>query len=137
MSLNSKYKTRLRTNIIQCIIGIILLVAALAYLTGHEAEQTNLKSGLTGIKQKISILWDKYRTGQDSTLSEQFKLTQQMTELLKSFKLAHCEPQVDTTQLQKELDSIQKDTVAQFVQKQAQYLLITRQYYTLLNQSCK
>jgi hypothetical protein len=137
MPLHPTHKKRLHTNILQFVVGTILLTIAFAYLLDHQAEQTNLKSSFEGISKKINLVREKYTSGKDALMETQFKLKQQIEELYKSFQQAQCDQKIDLTQLKKDTADIATDTLDEFEQKHDAYVLTTRQYYTLLNQYCK
>ena len=130
--------SKLRSSLIQLVIGSILLTISYRYVVAHPAEQFGLMSTLSVVVEKVQTLY--YRIlgeNPDQTLDHQTML-HQYDEMIATLRDSSCKTEgsglPDINQTRQTLSSLSPTT---FATQKANYLTVLMQYYDWINTNCK
>ena len=130
--------SKLRSSLIQLVIGGILLTISYRYVVAHPAEQFGLMSTLTVVVEKVQTIYNRIiGEDDDQTVDHQMMLSQ-YDEMITTLRNSNCPtsssglPDIDQTR--QTLTSL-SPTV--FATQKANYLTILTQYYEWINTNCK
>jgi|GEM_PF-2475757 len=126
---------RIRTSLIQLIIGIILVGFARSYLKDHPAEMQTIKSSFATARQKVTQMISSIM-GQENTT-----ITGQKEQALGSVKaiiegIQDCDPSASIVEYQLLYDAISNASLSEFARNGIQYYNQTREAYERMQVLC-
>lgn len=133
--MDSTLSSKLRSSLIQLIIGLILLLLAYWYLKWHPAERQSIKSSISTAHQKINKIFG--HTSKEDTL-----IMEQQTQALTSLKeiittIQTCNPQTSINEYQALYSKIEWGNIEDFARNGSKYYNQMSEAYQKMQELCK
>ena len=125
-------KSKLKVNIIEFIVGLILLIFCWQYLQTHPVEKVSLFSGFEVIVQKVKI----WVSADGEALKKKYELERNYKEVISLAVGSKCLNERETEELQIRFDQLQSLNVQDFVDDESIYRSYIGLTYTKVKREC-
>lgn len=126
---------RIRTSLIQLIIGIILIGFARSYLNDHPAEMQSIKSSVSTARQKVTQIVSSIFGKENTTITNQKQQALgSVKEIINGIKA--CDPSVSIDEYQSLYDRIDQSSLEDFARNGIEYYNQTKAAYDVMQQVC-
>lgn len=140
LSLEERYqqkKKKIWMNLIEFVVGVVLLIFCLNYLSNHPAEKSSIITGIEVVMQKAKILFSQRTTGQGEALQRKFELERSFKELLFMGEEGECMTEADLRKLQTYLEQLEVMDAMTFERQEYSYRKILSSYYEKGKEACE
>lgn len=128
-------KKKMLSNLIEFVVGSILLVFCISYLQNHPAEKVSLVSGMKLLVQKVSLRVHNFSGEDTELLQEKFQLEKTFQEILFLAEQSRCSESI-TVSIKTSYEKLQKMDIETYKAQQKAYSTVANLYYTKVRQEC-
>lgn len=132
----SEKKKKFPMNVIEFVVGVVLLFFCFSYLANHPAEKSSIVSGLDVIVQKVRILISRYTSGKADILERKFAQEKSFHEVVMLAEDGKCLSAADIKRLQDYEGAVNSMGADDFEKNEYTYQTLLQWYYTKVRQHC-
>lgn len=136
MELYKKRIKKLPMNIIECIVGIALLVLCYNYIQTHPAEKSSLLTGIDVLVQKFRVNVMNVKNWQWEDVQRKFELMRRYDEILSTALQGNCLDESDVEKIRTARKSLEDMSAGEFLEKESAYSTVSKMYYTKVKSNC-
>jgi len=129
-------KWRVRMNIIELIIWLILLVFAFNYLKSHPAEKTSIFAGLEVMIEKVEVLFSNIRWWNGEYTKNKQQMQRWFGDLISTMKNGECMDATSITIAEKRLSDMQKLNAVQYKERIQEFQWYIKDYAAKVQENC-
>lgn len=131
------YKKRLGWNIVQLLVGTVLLLAAYVHLQKNNAEKMSISSGVEVLSQKVVLWFHNIFNHNGSQYEDQLAMQKNYAEVINVVQNSSCKEKVDVALLTGKYADLQNDSVEDYVKKSADYNKFLVDFYRKISEVCE
>ena len=124
--MNHTQKKKFKTNVIQLVIGVILLLICSIYLIWNPAEKDSIISGISVMKEKVIIWIESIKTWQDDLIEKKYALQRYMNDINTLVEQSSCASEKVKTDLEYIAEWLNNDSLEELLKNFSDY--VTRVY---------
>ena len=129
-------KSRFRMNVLEFIVGCVLLVFAFNYMKNHEAERVSIFAGIEVLVQKAEVfLWNVFGWGGDM-IKEKHRLEGYYKELISTMKNGDCAWVETLTDATVKYNALTNMSASEYETQRITYEKFARTYKVKIDESC-
>jgi hypothetical protein len=129
-------KKKFPMNVVECIVGIVLLFFCFSYLSTHPAEKSSIVSGIDVIMQKVHILISRYTSGKNQILENKYALAKSFHEVISLAGEWKCLTEAEIRKLQEYEDALYDMGTSDFEKNEYTYETLLQWFYAKVRQRC-
>lgn len=129
-------KKKFPMNVVEFIVGIVLLFFCFSYLASHPAEKSSIVSGLDVIMQKVHILISRFTSGKNQLVENKYALAKSFHEVISLAGEGKCLSESDIRKLQEYEDALYEMGADDFEKNELTYETLLQGYYAKVKQRC-
>lgn len=129
-------RKRIRMNVIELIIGLVLLTFAFNYLKSHPAERTSIFAWLEVLVDKVEVLVWSITGGNSESIKEKQQLERWYGELISTSENANCALPAEIEVAKRRLNELKKLSWSEYKQQMQKYQWYIRAYASKVTEEC-
>lgn len=133
---HAELKSKLLVNVVEFLVGVILLIFCFTYLQSHPAEKTSLFSGVEVIVHNIEVFFSDLVGWRGEEIEEKYKLEQTFEEMIALARSGECLTTTELEQIERASGSIQSMTLDEFLKKERSVRTTASLFYTKIKNGC-
>ena len=126
-------KKRLKVNILEFFVWLILWWFCWSYLQTHPAEKTALLTGIKVITQKVNIWF----SAEGDVLKQKYDLERNFEEVISLGKWSSCLAPLDLVDLRRKYKMLQSLSAEEFMKEKGSYMGTVWSMYRKIQSACK
>ena len=130
------YRKRFLWNLLQLLVGTVLLIVAYFHLQRSTAEKMSISSWVDVISQKVQLRFHSLFNKDGNTYLEKINMEKNYHEVLNVVQNSSCKDKVDGASLSKMNEQLKNDTVEEYAKKSAEYNKFLVDFYTNITKVC-
>lgn len=137
--LTEKYaekKKRVRMNVIELIIGLVLLTFAFNYLKSHPAERTSIFAWLEVLVNKVEVMIWSVTGWNSEMIKEKQQLERWYDELISTSEKASCALPAEIEIAKRRLEELKSLKGSEYKKQMQKYQWYIRAYAQKVNEEC-
>ena len=137
--LQEKYiekKWRVRMNIIEMIVWLILLIFAFNYLKSHPAEKTSIFAGIEVMIDKVEVLISNLRWGNGEYTKNKQQMERMLGDLITTMKSGECLDANSITIAEKRLSDMQALSSSLYKERLQEFQWYVKDYAAKVQENC-
>ncbi len=137
--LQEKYvekKWRVRMNIIEMIVWLILLIFAFNYLKSHPAEKTSIFAGIEVMIDKVEVLISNIRWGNGEYTKNKQQMERMLSDLITTMKDGECLDTNSITIAEKRFSDMQSLSSSQYKERLQEFQWYVKDYAAKVQENC-
>ncbi len=131
-----KRKKKLRMNLVEFSIWLVLLVFCFNYLKSHPAEKLSVFSSVEVLVQKAKVAVSQWTSGQWNELKVKYSLERSYKEMINIVEDANCLDPIQREEIKRMYSSLQQMEVDDFVQQEPLFVSFLKQTYSKVEEEC-
>ncbi len=131
-----KRKKKLTINLVEFLIGFVLLVFCFNYLSTHPAEKLSVFSSVDVLLQKAKVAISQRTHGQGNELKVKYSLERSYKEMLGIVEDANCLDVLQREEIRRMYTSLQRISVDEFVQQEPLFVEFISKTYDKVQKEC-
>lgn len=132
----SYYHKRLGRNIVQLIVGTILLFTAYLHLQGNTAEKMSISSGLQVLSQKVQLRMHNLFQNDGAIYEDKLSMEKNYAEVINVVQNSSCKEKVDLPLLTQKYADLQNESVSDYTIHQESYRQFIVDFYRQVSEEC-
>ncbi len=129
-------KKKFPMNVVEFIVGVVLLFFCFSYLATHPAEKSSIVSGIDVIMQKVHILISRYTSGKNQALENKYALAKSFHEVISLAGEWKCLTEAEIRKLQEYEDALYDMSTNAFEKNEYTYETLLQWFYAKVRQRC-
>lgn len=129
-------KKKFPMNVVEFIVGVVLLFFCFSYLSTHPAEKSSIVSGIDVIMQKVHILISRFTSGKNQVLENKYALAKSFNEVISLAGEWKCLTEAEIRKLQEYEDALYDMWTNDFEKNQYTYETLLQGFYAKVRQRC-
>lgn len=132
----SYYHKRFGWNIVQLIVGTILLFSAYLHLQDNTAEKMSISSGLQVLSQKVQLRMHNFFQNDGAVYEDKLSMEKNYAEVINVVTNSSCKEKVDIPALQAKYAELQAESVASYTKQSENYRFFIIEFYKKVSDVC-